>query len=150
MRVFKRFNLHFDRLYGLVVIVPGCRSRGPGFVSRRYQIIWEVVGPEQGPLSLVSTIEELLVRKSSGSGLENREVLALTSPTSGSHSVDIVHSRTKAMEIVLLFVNVNFLKLRFTYNYTSNIRINLVFLNTRTTHGIWHRVIRWKLTDVSE
>jgi hypothetical protein len=31
------------------------------------------VGLEQGPLSLVSTIEELLERKSSGSGLEIRE-----------------------------------------------------------------------------
>jgi hypothetical protein len=31
------------------------------------------VGLEQGPLILVSTIEELLGRKSSGSGLENRE-----------------------------------------------------------------------------
>jgi hypothetical protein len=30
----------------------------------------EVVGLERGPLSLVSTIEELLGRKSSGSGLE--------------------------------------------------------------------------------
>jgi hypothetical protein len=28
---------------------------------------------ERGPLSLVSTIEELLERKNSGSGLENRE-----------------------------------------------------------------------------
>jgi hypothetical protein len=27
-----------DRLCGLVVRVPGCRSRGPGFDSRRYQI----------------------------------------------------------------------------------------------------------------
>jgi hypothetical protein len=33
----------------------------------------EVVGMERGPLSLVSTTEELLERKSSGSGLENRE-----------------------------------------------------------------------------
>jgi hypothetical protein len=31
------------------------------------------VGLEQGPLSLMSTIEELLGRKSSGSGLESRE-----------------------------------------------------------------------------
>jgi hypothetical protein len=31
------------------------------------------VGLERGPLSLVSTIEELLGRKSSGSGLEIRE-----------------------------------------------------------------------------
>jgi hypothetical protein len=31
------------------------------------------VGLERGPLSLVSTIVELLGRKSSGSGLENRD-----------------------------------------------------------------------------
>jgi hypothetical protein len=42
------------------------------FDSRRYQIFW-VVGLEQGPLSLVSTIEELLWRKCSGSVLENIE-----------------------------------------------------------------------------
>jgi hypothetical protein len=61
------------------------------------------VGLERGPLSLMSTIAELLERKSSGSGLENREYgprdssrwprgtlypqkLALTSPTSGGRS----------------------------------------------------------------
>jgi hypothetical protein len=37
-----------------------------GFVSRRYKIFWGVMGP----LSLVSTIEGLLERKSSDSGLE--------------------------------------------------------------------------------
>jgi hypothetical protein len=31
------------------------------------------MGLERGPLSLVSTIEKLLGRNSSGSGLENRE-----------------------------------------------------------------------------
>jgi hypothetical protein len=41
-----------------------------GFDSRRHQIFWEALGPERGPLSLVSTIQELLGRKSSGSGLE--------------------------------------------------------------------------------
>jgi hypothetical protein len=30
-----------------------------GFDSRRYQIFWEVLGLERGPLSLVSTVEEL-------------------------------------------------------------------------------------------
>jgi hypothetical protein len=40
------------------------------FDSWRYQIFWEVVGLEWLPLSLVSTIEELLGRNSSGSGLE--------------------------------------------------------------------------------
>jgi hypothetical protein len=38
-----------------------------------YQISQEVVGLERGPLSLVSTIEELLERSSSCSGLEIRE-----------------------------------------------------------------------------
>jgi hypothetical protein len=41
--------------------------------SRLYQIFWKVVGLERGPLSFVSIIEELLERKSSGSGLESRE-----------------------------------------------------------------------------
>jgi hypothetical protein len=40
-----------------------------GFDSRRYQIFCVVVALERGPLSLVGTIEELLDRKSSGSGL---------------------------------------------------------------------------------
>jgi hypothetical protein len=58
-----------------LVRVPGYRSRNPGFNSRCYQILWEVVGLERGPLSLVSKIEELLGRNTctSGSGLENRE-----------------------------------------------------------------------------
>jgi hypothetical protein len=43
------------------------------FDSRHYQIFWEVVGLEGSSLSLVSTIEELLGRNSSGSGLENWE-----------------------------------------------------------------------------
>jgi hypothetical protein len=61
------------RLRDLMVRAPGYRSRGSGFDSRRYQIFWEVVGLELGPLSLVSTIEELFGRNSSGSGLENLE-----------------------------------------------------------------------------
>jgi hypothetical protein len=43
-----------------------------GLDSRRDQIFWEV-NLERGPLSLVSTIEELLGRKSSCSSLEIRE-----------------------------------------------------------------------------
>jgi hypothetical protein len=86
-----------------------------GFDSRNYQLFWEVVGLELGPLSLVSTTEELLGRKSNGSGLESREYgrknpsrwqrdilhppkVALTSPTSGGRSVGIVRSRTQASE----------------------------------------------------
>jgi hypothetical protein len=85
-----------------------------GLDSRRYQIWCEVVGLERDPLSLVSTTEELRWRKSSESGLENREhgrrdpsrwprgplyqqKLTLTSPTSGGHSVNIVRSRNDVM-----------------------------------------------------
>jgi hypothetical protein len=46
--------------------------RRSGFDSRRYQIFWELVDMERGPLSIVST-NEVLGRKVSGSGLENRE-----------------------------------------------------------------------------
>jgi hypothetical protein len=80
------------------------------------------VGLEQGPLSLVSIIEELLGRKSSGSGLEMREYgcrgpasrprgalylqnLKLTSLTISGRSVGIVRSRTKATEFVVCFVS---------------------------------------------
>jgi hypothetical protein len=67
------------------------------------------VGLERGPLSLVSTNEGLLGRKSNGSSPECREYgrllgtlyqqkLALTSPTSGGSSVVIVRSRTQAKE----------------------------------------------------
>jgi hypothetical protein len=55
--------LLMDRLCGPVIRVPGYRSRGEGFDSRRYQIFWEIVGLERGPLSLVRIIEELLERK---------------------------------------------------------------------------------------
>jgi hypothetical protein len=73
------------------------------------------VGLERGPLSLISTIEELLERIRSGSGLESRDYshrdlsrwprgtlyplnLALTSPTSGGRPVGIVRSQTQATE----------------------------------------------------
>jgi hypothetical protein len=91
--------------------------QGSGFDSRRYQIFEEVVCLEWGPLSLVSTIEGLLERKSSCSSLKNRDYghrnpsrsprdtlypqkLAITSPTSGDCSVGIVRSRTKATELI--------------------------------------------------
>jgi hypothetical protein len=43
------------------------------FDSQHYHIFWEVVGLERGPLSLANTIEELLDKKFSCSGLENRD-----------------------------------------------------------------------------
>jgi hypothetical protein len=52
---------------------PWLQIQRTGFESRSYQFSWELVGLERGPLSLVSIIEELLGRKRSGSGLENRD-----------------------------------------------------------------------------
>jgi hypothetical protein len=104
-----------DRLCGLVVRVPGYRSRGPGFDSRLYHIFWEVVELERGSLSLVRITDELLERKVAAP-VQKTEInsrgdslcwprdtlyalkLALTSPTSGGRSVDIIHWRTKAPE----------------------------------------------------
>jgi hypothetical protein len=109
-----------------------------GFNSRHYQIFWEVVGLERGPHSLVSTIEELLERKISGSGLDSREygrrdpslwprgtlyeqTLALTSPSSGGHSVGIVRSRTQATEFITLKVLTDLSEnLKFRYDRPSN------------------------------
>jgi hypothetical protein len=51
-----------DRLCGLVVRVLGYRSRGSGSIPGTTRKK-EVVGLERGPLSLVSTTEELLDRK---------------------------------------------------------------------------------------
>jgi hypothetical protein len=66
------FSLNYCLFFSYHIIVMDCyRSRGPEFDSRRYQIFWQVVGLERFLLSLVSTTEELLARKSTGSGLEN-------------------------------------------------------------------------------
>jgi hypothetical protein len=90
-----------DDLFGVVVRVPGYRSRGPEFDSRRYQIFWEVVGLEQGPLSLLRV---------NGRGYSLRWPrdtiyplkLALTSPTSGCRSVGKICWRTEAPEFVFV------------------------------------------------
>jgi hypothetical protein len=66
-------SAYSDHLCGLVVRVPGYKSRDSRFDSRRYQIFCEVVGLDRGPLSLVRIIEELLEWKNSGCGLENRD-----------------------------------------------------------------------------
>jgi hypothetical protein len=52
-----------DRLCGLMVRVLGNRSRGPGSIPGATRRKRRVVGLERGPLSLVSTTEELIDRK---------------------------------------------------------------------------------------
>jgi hypothetical protein len=78
------------------------------------------VGLERGPLSLVSTTEELLDRKvavavqkteNTAVGIRHadhvapsiRKKLAITSPASGDHSIGIVRSRTQTMEFSFFF-----------------------------------------------
>jgi hypothetical protein len=94
-----------------VVRVPCYRARGPGFDFRHCHIFWEV-GLKRGPLSLVSTIENLLGRNNSGSGLESREYYSGdptrqpisakvgTMTTSGGRSVGIVRWLTKTTEFL--------------------------------------------------
>jgi hypothetical protein len=60
---------------GVMGRFPGYKSRGPGFNSQDYQIFWEVLGLKRGPCSLVSTIEELLGKNSTGFGLENQDYI---------------------------------------------------------------------------
>jgi hypothetical protein len=90
--------------------------RRPGFDSRHYQKK-KVLGLEWGPISLVSTTEELLDKKSSGSCLENREYgrrdvtltmwLPLPATTSGDRSVQFAHGlRPWSFFLVLARCNV--------------------------------------------
>jgi hypothetical protein len=99
----------------------GYRSKGPGSIPGATRFFSVVVDLERDSLSLVSTVKELLGRKSSGFCLETLEYerrypsrwprsnlylqkLALTSPTSGSCSVRIVCSRTQARVFRLSFL----------------------------------------------
>jgi hypothetical protein len=110
---------NYGGLCGLVVRVPGYRSRDPGFDSRLYRIFWEVVGLERGPLSLMRITEELLERKIAAS-VYKTEIngrgdslgwprntlyplkLALSSPTSGGRLVGVVRWRTETPEFVVV------------------------------------------------
>jgi hypothetical protein len=102
---------------------------------------------ERVPLSLVSTIEELLGRKSSGAVLEIRKYgrgdplrwpfyrqnLALTCLTSGGRSVGIVRSRTKATEFFILrIIHIFIHKLRIllcvSLIYSISMNYNISFL----------------------
>jgi hypothetical protein len=141
-----------DRLCSLVVRVPGYKSRSRGFDSRHYQIFREVVGLERDPLSLVITIDELLEKESIGSCPENRKYglgdpsrwprgtlcpqkLALSSPTSGGRSADIVRSRTQATKFSLVYV------------YSST---DLLFCWVNTRLNSFHNLLCFNLSNIAE
>jgi hypothetical protein len=145
--------LNCDRLCGLVVRVPGYRSWGPGFHSRRYQIFWEVMGLERGQLKLVRITEELLEWKSSGFGLGNRnndrrdplcwprdtlypQKLALTSPTCCGRSVGILRLRSKGYGVYLNCKWV-FTRCQCTTMVKERCRI-------------WNTLITWNITIILE
>jgi hypothetical protein len=125
----------------LAITVPGYRSRGPGFDSRRYKVFWEVVGLERGPLSLVRINEELLEWKSSGSRksvtLTTRHV-ALTSPISGGRSVGIVRLRTKATEFSLCHV--------YTSRYSSR-QSTFRLIHTPAIRSNTETIFPWSIDD---
>jgi hypothetical protein len=124
------------------------RVRFPGTTKKK------VVGLERGPLSLVSTTEELLGRNSSGCGLESREygrrnssrwpcgtLLALTSLTSGGRSVGIVRLQTEATEFafMLLFMCDYFNKAYFNLYFIPNTKNLLIACLCWTVIPLWRK-----------
>jgi hypothetical protein len=100
-----------DRLCGLVVTVSWLQIQRSEFDYRRHQIFWEVMGLESGPLSLVSTTEELFERKSSGRMDPPRwprdtpiSAKIGTNFADKLRSIDIVRSRPHATEFFFFFV----------------------------------------------
>jgi hypothetical protein len=76
----QKFSLHIQAMSRIWLVLYVINSvhilkceegRDTGFDSLRFRVLWEAAGLERGPLSLVRTTEELLGRKSSGSGQEN-------------------------------------------------------------------------------
>jgi hypothetical protein len=74
---FFALDMACDRLCGIVVKVPGYKSRDHGFDYQRYHIFRQVVGLEQGPISLARITEDLLEWKSSGFGSRKSRLTAV-------------------------------------------------------------------------
>jgi hypothetical protein len=78
-----RHNNHYENLKSYVsVLFFSFRSSGQSFWlqvqrPRGYQILWEVVGRERGPFSLVRITEEQLEWKSSGLGSRKSRLTAV-------------------------------------------------------------------------
>jgi hypothetical protein len=156
-RQFDMVDWNCDRLCGLAVS-SWLQIQRSGFDFWRYQIFWEVVGLERGPFNLVSTTEELLERKSSGSGWESREYcrrdpsrwpcgtlcpqkMALISSTSGGQSIGIVRSRTQTTEFVCWFIVWDFNN----GNYSREEISYAVMCKSMTRHTL---VLCWKRTEM--
>jgi hypothetical protein len=110
-------NWHIQQFFNCCLLnAAGNRSRGPGSIPGATRFSENQLGLERGPLSLVSTTEELLGRKISGFNLEKPRIrpwpcdtlysqkIALTSPTSGGRSVP----STSTKKIMFIFNSRNF------------------------------------------
>jgi hypothetical protein len=111
-------------------------SSGQEFLATdpEVRLFWGVVCLERGPLSLLSTVEELLERKNGASGQGNRECghrdpsrwphgtpyLQKGAWASGGRSVGIVHLRTQATESVVTRIQDNIVVQRHN-NYFWNV-----------------------------
>jgi hypothetical protein len=125
-----RYRTQATEFFNIVYNIPPLWSSGqsswlqirrPGFDSQHYQKK-KVVRLEGGPLSLVSTTEELIDRKvaapvqkteNTAVGIRHADHVAPsiskswhTSPTSGGRSVGIVRSRTETMEFFFYIYNI--------------------------------------------
>jgi hypothetical protein len=119
-----------------VVSALGYRSGGPRSIPGTTRK--KIVGLKRGPLSLVSTTEELLdikvaapVWKTEDTAVEIRQAdyvapsicktMAITSPTSGCRSVDIFRLRTQAMEFSFFLYLGVFLRSLLIFYFDGNI-----------------------------
>jgi hypothetical protein len=109
------------------------------------------VSLERGPLSLVSTTEELLDRKVAApvykkteytaAGIRHadhvapsiRKKLAITSATRGGRSVGIVRSRTQTMEFSLVFIC-----------FPSSSNLTILARDTHDESGQIRKALKWK------
>jgi hypothetical protein len=90
------------RLCGLMIRVPGYRSRGPRFDSRRNQIFWDVVGLKRGPLILMRITQELF-QGNSGSSLENRNQRSWGSVALTTYS-SVADYRPRSLFIIIIII----------------------------------------------
>jgi hypothetical protein len=71
--IFARLIYNLDRPCGPVLRASGYKSRGPCSFPGATRFSEKSMGLERGPLNLVSKIQELFRRKSSGFSLESPE-----------------------------------------------------------------------------
>jgi hypothetical protein len=118
---FCTLHIKGDRLCGLVVRVPGYRSRGSGSIPECYQKQWVWNGVHSASAQLRSYLKEKVAApvyktENTAKGIRRADhdtlhpqALALTSPSGAGRSV---RSRTKATELLLYIADLQRLKMK--------------------------------------